>query len=191
MKVLVIQGHPDPESFNYALGEAYLKGTEQTQAEVRKLIIHQLQFDPVLHHGYNQRTPLEPDLLKAQELIKWADHLVLVYPTWWGTVPGYFKSFIDRVFLPGWSFKKRPNSPWWDRFLTGKSARIITTLDTPGWYFRLVYGNAGHKLMKKLVLNFNGVKPVAITHIAPVRLSKPSWREKWLQKVERMGQRLV
>ena len=139
MNILLVQGHPDHQSFNFALGEAYYDGALEAGATVKKLIIHQLKFDPILHHGYNQRTPLEPDLVQAQELIKWADHLVLVYPTWWGTIPGYFKSFIDRVFLPGFSFKKRPNSPWWDRYLKGKSARIITTLDTPGMVLSLSF----------------------------------------------------
>ena len=189
MRILLIQAHPDKDSYNYALGNAYLKGAESSGAEVKVLVIHDLKFDPVLHHGYRQRTELEPDLVKAQELITWAEHLVLVYPTWWGSVPGYFKGFIDRVLLPGFAFKKRENSPWWDKYLTGKSARIITTLDTPGWYFRIFYGNAGHVVMKKLVLNFNGIKPVRVTHIAPIRLSKPAWRHKWLLKVERLGAR--
>lgn len=44
---------------------------------------------------------LEEDLVKAQELIRWADHLVFVYPIWWGTMPAVLKGFFDRVFLPG------------------------------------------------------------------------------------------
>ncbi len=189
MRILLIQAHPDKESFNHALGQAYLKGAKSSNAEVKVLVIHDLQFNPVLKHGYNQRTELEPDLVQAQEWITWADHLVLVYPTWWGSVPAYFKGFIDRVFLPGFAFKKHESGPWWDKLLSGKSARLITTLDTPGWYFRIFFGNAGHKVMKKMVLNFTGIKPVRITHIAPVRHSSASWRSKWLTKVERLGQR--
>ena len=180
----------DKESFNYALGEAYLKGAHTTSAEIKTLVVHDLSFEVILKHGYRKRTELEPDLVKAQELITWADHLVLVYPTWWGSVPAYFKGFIDRVMLPGFAFKKRENSPWWDKYLKGKSARIITTLDTPKWYYKLIYRNAGHVVMKRLVLNFTGISPVRITHVAPVRLSKQSWRQNWLRKVERLGARL-
>jgi putative NADPH-quinone reductase len=78
---------------------------------------------------------LEPDLLAAWEKILWAEHLVWIYPIWWGSMPAILKGFIDRLFLLGFAFKKKENSVWWDKLLTGKSARIITTLDQPKWYF--------------------------------------------------------
>jgi putative NADPH-quinone reductase len=33
----------------------------------------------------------------ARELILWAEHLVFVYPTWWGTMPALLKGFLDRT----------------------------------------------------------------------------------------------
>jgi NAD(P)H dehydrogenase (quinone) len=103
------------------------------------------------------------------KLIKWADHLVFVYPTWWGTMPALLKGFIDKVFLPGFGFKYRKDSVWWDKLLTGKSARLIVTMDTPPWYFRWVYGRPSHNAMKKSTLEFCGVKPVKIISIGPVK----------------------
>ena len=185
--ILIVNGHPDKESYNYALAAAYRKGAESSNASVKVINIIDLDFNPNLQFGYRKRTELEPDLIKAQEELKWADHIVWVYPVWWGSVPAVMKGFLDRVLLPGFAFKKREGSVWWDKYFTGKSSRIICTLDQPPWYYRLVYNCPSHKAMKRLTMNFIGVKSVKITTIGPIRLSKESFRSKWLESIERLG----
>lgn len=186
-KILIIQGHPDEESYNTALAEAYKKGAEEAGAEIKEIIIRDLNFSPNLKYGYRKRTELEPDLLAAWEKILWAEHLVWIYPVWWGSVPAIMKGFIDRLFLPGFAFKKRENSVWWDKLLTGKSARIISTLDQPAWYYWLINRRPSYYAMKKLTLNFVGIEPVKATTIAPIRLSTEKFRAKGLEKVEKLG----
>jgi len=188
-KILIISGHPDKESFNYALADAYKKGAEISSSEVELINICDLQFNLNLQYGYRNRTDLEPDLLDAQDKIKWADHIVWVYPVWWGSVPAIMKGFIDRVFLPGFAFKKKKDSVWWDKYLKGKSARIITTMDQPTWYYRLVYKAPSHNAMKKLTMQFCGVQKVGITAFGPVRGSKANKRKSWLQKVKVLGEK--
>ncbi len=186
-KILIINGHPDKESFNFALAKSYRDGAKNTNAEIKEINIATLNFNPNLAFGYRKRTELEPDLLTAQDKLKWADHLVWVYPVWWGSVPAIMKGFLDRVLLPGFAFNKRKDSLWWDKCFTGKTARIICTLDQPAWYYRLIYRCPSHNAMKKGTLNFIGVKKVGITSIGPIRLSKPKFRNKWLKKVELLG----
>lgn len=117
-----------------------------------------LDFNPILQNGYRLVTELEPDLVKIQQDILHADHLVFVYPNWWGTYPVLLKGFIDRVFLPGFAFKYRENSPFWDKLLKGKSARLIGTMDTPKWYYFFVNKSLGHNSMKKAILEFSSVQ---------------------------------
>lgn len=186
-KILIINGHPDKESFNYALSKAYKTGAKKSTTEIQEINIRELSFSPNLQFGYRKRTELEPDLLEAQEKLKWADHLVLVYPIWWGSVPAIMKGFLDRVLLPGFAFKKREKSLWWDKCFTGKTARIICTLDQPAWYYKWIYRSPSHNAMKKLTLNYIGVKKVRITTIGPIRLSKEKFRAKWLKKVATLG----
>jgi putative NADPH-quinone reductase len=186
-KILIINGHPNAESFNNGLFEAYKKGARTTGAEIREIVIKDLQFNPNLQFGYQKRTELEPDLLDAWEKIKWADHLVWVHPVWWGGLPAITKGFIDRLFLPGFVFQNRENSVWWDKLLTGKTGHIITTMDQPGWYYWLVFGQPSINQLKKSTLEFCGIKPVKVTRIGPIKHSTLSWREKWLDKVEKMG----
>ena len=186
-KILIINGHPDSESYNYALADAYAAGARESGAEVKVLNLRELDFQTNLSMGYRQRTELEPDLLRAQEEIRWADHLVWIYPVWWGSLPALLKGFIDRAFLPGFSFQKREGSLWWDKLLKGKSARVISTLDQPAWYYRWFNGRPTYHAMKKMTLKFCGISPVRTTTIGPLRLSKDSYRKKWLDKVGRLG----
>lgn len=186
-KILVICGHPDKESFNYALADAYVRGANQSDASVRYMKISELNFNPNLAFGYRKRTELEPDLLQAQEDLKWADHLVWIYPIWWGSIPAIMKGFIDRVMLPGFAFKKREGSVWWDKYFNGKTARLISTLDQPPLYYRLVYRAPSHQAMKRLTMNFIGVKKVRLTTIGPIRLSTDTFRNKWIAKIENLG----
>lgn len=187
MKILLINGHPSEESYCTALAKAYKNGVDNSKAEYREINIRSLIFNPNLQFGYSKRMELEPDLLQAQEDIKWADHIVWVYPVWWASVPAIMKGFLDRVLLPGFAFKKREGSLLWDKFLTGKTSRLICTLDQPDWYYRLINGAPSHKAMKKSTMQFIGARRVSITSIGPLRNSKPEWREKWLMKVEKLG----
>lgn len=187
MKILIINGHPNTESFNFGLVAAYKKGAESSGAEVQEIVIRDLVFSPNLKFGYQKRTDLEPDLLDAWEKIKWADHLVWIHPVWWGGLPAVLKGFIDRLFLPGFVFQYKENSVWWIKLLKGKTARIITTLDQPGWYYRWVYGRPSINQLKKSTLEFCGVQPVAVTTIGPIRRSTESFRNKWISRIENLG----
>jgi NAD(P)H dehydrogenase (quinone) len=186
-KIAVINGHPDAGSFNSALANAYKEGAENSGAEIREIIVREISFDPNLQFGYRKKLDWEPDLVRAWEAIRWADHLVWIHPVWWGGLPAITKGFIDRLFLPGLAFKYREKSVWWDKLLQGKTAHIITTMDQPGWYYRIFFGRPSINQLKKSVLEFCGVKPVKVTIIGIVKTATAEQREKWLAKVYRLG----
>jgi len=120
--ILIINCHPNKDSFNFGIAEAYKKGALQNGPNVEEIVITDLKFNPSLQFGYQKRTELEPDLLDAWEKIKRANHLVWVCPVWWGGLPAIAKGFIDRLFLPGFAFQYRENSIWWDKLLKGKKS---------------------------------------------------------------------
>lgn len=185
--ILIINGHPDKESFCTHLALVYQKGAEISGATVTLINLCELDFDPTLHHSYNKRTELEPDLLSAQKAITDANHIVFVYPNWWGSYPALLKGFIDRTFLPKFAFKYRENSLLWDKLLTGRSARIIVTMDTPKWYYKWFFKSPGHHSMKKNILEFCGIKPVKITSFSPMKTANEAKRKTWIEKVESLG----
>lgn len=187
-RTLIILGHPDPtRSFCAALADRYQKGAVEAGVDIRELHLGALNFDPVLRSGYQGKQCLEADLQGAQEDIRWAEHLVFVYPTWWGSLPALLKGFVDRVFLPGFAFKYRKNSPLWDKLLAGRSAELLVTMDTPAWYYRLIYRNAGLSVMKKNILEFSGITPIRTHTFGPVMSSKIKQREQWLDAAYKAG----
>lgn len=188
-KIAIINGHPHKDSFNFGVAKAYKLGAIASGAEVREIVIRDLDFNPNLQFGYKKRMELEPDLLKAWEIIQWADHMVWVHPVWWGGLPAIMKGFIDRLFLPGMAYKYRENSVWWDKLLKGKTAHILTTLDQPGWYYRLFFGRPSVNQLRKSVLEYCGVKPVRVTYIGIIRNSKDEQRAQWLTKVKVLGKK--
>ena len=186
-KILVINGHPNKESYNYALKESYIKGAKSSGFEVEDIQIGDLKFEPNLFHGYTKRIELEPDLEEAWQKILRAEHIVWIHPLWWGGVPAIMKGFIDRIFLPGRAFAYRPNSIWWDRLLKGRSARIICTSDQPYLYYWLVNGKPAINQLKRMTLEFSGITPVKVSFISPIKRSSIEYRKKWLEKVEKLG----
>ena len=186
-KILIINGHPEMGSFCSELAKSYQKGAHSAGAECKLVNLCELKYDPILHIGYKVQTELEPDLVQIQKDITVADHLVFVYPNWWGTYPALLKGFFDRVLIPGFAFKYHTNNPFWDKLLTGKTARLIVTMDTPLWYYNLGFGKPGHNSMKNCILGFCGVKPVKISVFSPIRSSTDKMRENWLMEAEKLG----
>ena len=102
-------------------------------------------------------------------------------------MPALLKGFLDRLLLPGFAFRYRRDSAWWDRLLAGRSARVITTMDTPPWYYRWLYRDPGIAQLRRTVLQFCGIAPVRVTRLGPVRSSSPARRQRWLQAIARLG----
>ncbi len=183
--ILVVLGHPSSKSFCAALADAYIEGAADSGAEVKALKLGEIKFDPILWNGYSEIQELEPDLIEAQELIKWANHIVFVYPNWWGTIPALLKGFFDRVFLPGFAFKFGKSPANWDKLLKGRTAELIVTMDTPVWFYRWIYKKPGHNEMKKSILGFCGIKVHKITEFSPITQASAEQRNKWLAKVRK------
>lgn len=184
--ILLILGHPNGESYCRALFDTYEQAAIEAGFIVKTLILAELEFNPDLSTGYKPLPPLEPDLKRAQDLILWADHLVWIYPLWWGSVPALLKGFLDRIFIPNFAFDEDERGKR-RKLLKGKSARMITTMGMPPWFYTLVYGQPSHMAMKWITFFFSGIWPVKITSIGPMKKAPEHKRKKWIAKIERLG----
>lgn len=191
-KVLLILGHPRLDSFCGALAAAYAEGARAAGLEVARLDLATLAFDPNVRRPSPRDQALEPDLARAQALILWADHLVFLYPAWWGTLPALLKGFLDRVLTPGFAFAAEDeDSATWTRLLGGRSAHLLVTMDTPPWAYRLVYRQPGHQAMRRATLGFCGVAPVFISAFGPVKPATAEARSRWLDQARGEPRRLA
>ncbi len=187
MKVLLLDGHPDGGRLTRHLLDIYA-GALPAGAEVTRIAVRDLAFDPVLRHGYKRRTDWEPDVHTVAEALDACDHLVVAFPMWWGAEPAELKGLIDRVLLPGFAFAYRNNSNLWDALLEGRSADVIVTMDTPPLFLRFAYGNAIVRRWKAQVLGFVGFKPVRFLALGTV---KNGGADKsigaWTAKIEKLA----
>ncbi len=183
-KVLIINGHPDKESFCFALHNAYKEGALSKGDEVQEIILAEMDFNPILQHGYRKRTDQEPDLIDAWEKIQWAEHIVWIYPTWWAAPPALMKGFIERVFLPGFAFQYQDKSPFPIKLLKGKTSEIISTMDSPIWYYKWIVKDIGGHMIRHSIGAFCGIKNIRTTYLAIIKKSTPEQREKWIRKVK-------
>lgn len=185
--VLIINGHPKKDSFCNSISDAYKVSAEAAGNNVILLNLYELEFNLNLEDGYSKQNVIEPDIQFAQEKITWAQHIVIVHPVWWGSVPALLKGFFDTALLPGFAFKYKENSQFWDKLLVGKTGRIIYTSDTPIWIYKYFFNAPSVNMVKNRVLGFCGITPVKVTGIGPIRKSKLEFRQKWIEKVEQLG----
>jgi NAD(P)H dehydrogenase (quinone) len=139
MKILIILGHPAKkrQSLSEALANAYKEGAIESGHEVCLYKVADKQFDPILHEGYVEEQAAEPDIIEAQERIRWADHLVFVYPLWDYMIPALLKGFLERTFTRGFAYLER-DSQKKGKLLAGKSARLIQTSGMPAFIYAVL-----------------------------------------------------
>jgi putative NADPH-quinone reductase len=187
--ILVLDGHPDPanERFVHALATAYREGAEQGKHQVQTIRIADLEF-PLLRSQveYEKGQPVEA-VLRCQNAIDWATHVVILYPLWLGSMPALLKALLEQMLRPGFAFSTAQLGQWPVKFLSYKSARVIVTMGMPAllyrWYFR------AHSLrsLKRNVLRFVGFRSVRSTLIGGIAGLNGVERSAWLEKVRALG----
>ena len=189
-RIVIIQGHPDPQGGHLcnALAEAYAKGAKAAGHEVEIIEIAQLEV-PILRNKQEFDTGnLPASLQPAQEAIARADHLVIVYPLWLGTMPALLKAFLEQVFRTRFVFKMvDPVRRTWSKTLAGKSARIILTLGMPAFVYRFYFGAHSLRSLERNILSMCGIGPIKETLCGNVE-SASEWQQRtWLTKMQQLG----
>ncbi len=183
--VLVVLGHPDGLSYCAALADLYAAGLDADRYDVEVLRLGELDFDPVLRFGYRQRMPADPVIDRSQELVTWADHLVLVFPVWWSQMPSLLKGWVDRVFVAGFAYSM--NGLRADKKLRGRTATLIATAQAP-----TLFAGSTPRLVRRHVLGLCGIKTTQVLTHGWMTTSRdtPERRERFFSTVGRAAARL-
>jgi len=114
VRTLLVHAHPVPDSYSAALRDRAAAALRERGDEVDVLDLYRDGFDPYLGADeWSPDTPGGEDLPELRPYIarlRRADHLVFVYPTWFGGPPAMFKGWLDRVWVAGVAFDKVPGS---------------------------------------------------------------------------------
>ena len=186
-RIETIFGHARKDTFCEALGEAYQRGAAAGGHQATHFVTSKMTFDPILHDGFSEIQPLEPDLQAAHDAIMAADHLVLIFPLWLGTLPAIFKGFLERVLQP--DLVEPPEKGKFTKIFKGKSARVIMTMGMPGFIYRWYFGAFALRMLKRNILGFVGVAPVRSTIHGMIEAVTPETRQSWLADAEAMGRK--
>lgn len=189
-KILIIQGHPDRshDHLCHALAASYEKGARESGYEVRTICIANIDF-PILrtYEDFYSSKPI-PVIEQCQGDIRWANHLVIVYPLWMGSMPALLKGFFEQVFRPGFAMETVDGGKKWIRLLKGKSAHIVVTMGMPAIVYRWFYGAHGLKSLERNILKFTGVGPIRESLIGMVEECQEH-RVRWLDKMFVLGKK--
>jgi putative NADPH-quinone reductase len=187
-RILIIQGHPDPRGghFAQALAQAYATGAAAAGSEVRTIDIASLDFPLVrAQTDWERGNPPEP-IRCAQETIRWADHLVILYPLWLGSMPALLKAFFEQVMRPGFAVAMDLPAVW-GRLLKGRSGRVIVTMGMPAFVYRWFFFAHSLRSLERNLLRFVGIAPVRHTIIGSVDACGAAARARWLKAIEALG----
>ena len=127
------------------------------------------------------------DIRHAQEEIGRADHLVIIWPLWMGTMPALLKAFFEQAFRPGFALTKAEPGKAARPLLRGKTARIVVTMGMPALSYRWYFGAHGLKSLERNILRFSGIGPIRKTLIGMVEAGGLRRHARLLKKLERYG----
>ena len=186
-RIAIIVGHARHNTYCEALGRAYRRGARAGGHEAALFVTSAMTFDPTLHEGFERVQPLESDLLSAHDAMLNADHLVIIFPLWLGTLPAILKGFLERVLQP--ELVEAAKQRRFVKVLKGKSSRVIVTMGMPGFIYRWWFGAHAVRMLRRNILGFMGAGPIRTTIYGNVEGVTAERRQSWIDEVEALGRR--
>jgi len=188
MHHLVVVAHPAEDSFTMGLTRAYAAELEKLGHSQQTYDLYRMGFNPVLAASELMPVaadrPVSADVVQAQDDIRAADALTVIYPLWWLSMPAMMKGYIDRVFARGFAYEARNGIV--RGLLAGRKTVLITVSGAPlpllvksGKWNAVevlqdthIFRSAGFELLEHL--HFDEVAPhlpgaIAEQHMARVR----------------------
>lgn len=188
---MIIQGHPDPRGnrFGHVLANAYAKGAQEAGQEIKVLDVAASDF-PLLRSQEDWKSGIPPaSIREAQNMIEWAEHLVIFYPLWLGTMPALLKGFLEQVFRPGFAIGESEAGKIPKKLLTGKTARIVITMGMPAFVYRWYFRAHSLKSLERNILGFCGIGPIKENLIGMVEAMNAFQRKKWIARMRVLGRK--
>ncbi len=192
MNILVIYAHPSPKSLNHAIKESFLEGAKEAGHIVHVCDLYQENFDPVLRifekHGHE-----DEGTRKYQDLIRWADWMVFIYPVWWFKAPAILEGWFDKILVSGFAFRYKKVFKYFDvpvGLLPCKKAVILETYGGPAYGILFFFMNVGWRRIKNGILKFCGVRTLRHMPFYSAQSTTVERRTLWLGRVKRLATEL-
>lgn len=157
MNVLVVLAHPNPDSFNHAVAQRAVDTLTSSGHEVQLLDLYALGWKAAMssdeRRAYHSDQPVLDPLVAAHvALLRRADALVFVYPTWWSSLPAILKGWLERVMVPGVAFTFDEAGKVQSALTHVRRIVGISTYGSPRRYVKVINDNGRRTLTRALRL---------------------------------------
>ena len=114
MSSLVVVSHSDRDSLTHNAARAVFDAIRAAGGDVEFADLAAENFDPRFTGAdldlYRGMGSVPAEVVAEQERLDRADHLILVFPMYWWSMPALLKGWIDRVFVGGWAYDAAPDA---------------------------------------------------------------------------------
>ena len=196
MKVLVVLAHPNPDSFSHAIVDKVSATLANRDHSVSVIDLYALDYSSAMTRSelaaYPTSTPaIDPVVIEHTRLIQECSTIVFVHPTWWSSMPAILKGWIDRTMLLGIAFSVDPVTLKLQPGLTNVRRLIgITTFGGPRLASLVVRDNGSKIVTRSLRAVCHRRCRTTWLRMFNVDSSTIAEREKFLQRVERIAQKI-
>ncbi len=156
MKIVVVLGHPSADSYCAAIFNATVSALEAQPAHsVTAIRLADEKFTTAMssaeRSAYETEAPLISDETKHHaEILKQAEALIFVYPTWWSGLPAQLKGWLDRVFVLGVAFRFNKNGKIRPNLQNVRHIIGVSTYGSPWRYVKLINDNGRRTLTRAI-----------------------------------------
>ena len=169
MQHLIIKCSPLDESFTEKLAST----TEELYKNLGDLVLvkdlYNSNFNPVISKedilGHKDGI-YSNEVRHEQELIKWADNLVFIYPLYQLAMPALLKGYIDKVFVQNFAYKYNIDGSI-IKLLEGKRASYLLPMGASYEKAKKSGNIDAMNLILKNTIEFRGIKTSAIYYFGP------------------------
>ncbi len=189
MKVVIVFNHPYDSSYCNAILNSVTAGLKKASHEVDLIHLDKEGFNPIMTaqdlKAFVNRKPVDPKVIDYKQRLDKAGHLIFIFPIWWELMPAMTKGFIDKVIFPGVAYDYKPNGFMTPKFPNVKGVTLITTMNTPRFFYRIIFGNAIKKAFFTGTFWKTGYKNRKWISLNMVKSVSNEKRKYWLADIER------
>jgi NAD(P)H dehydrogenase (quinone) len=195
MRALVIHCHPNPDSLVTAAKDRVVAGLRHAGHDVRVTDLYAEGFRPELSAEERRRhldPGIDPEISHHADDLRWAEAIVLVYPTWWSGQPAMLKGWMDRVWGCGVAWELPPDAKIVQPLLENiRRIAIVTTHGSSKWINALEGESGKRTAFRSIRAMCSRRRRVRTSWTAIYGLDRASAerRAKWLDRVERRFRR--
>ena len=191
MKTLIVFNHPYDGSYCNAILESVQEGLKLGGHKCKLIHLDKDGFDPVMRGkdlmafvqagkvGEEALRVVDPIVMQYKKKLEWAEHLVMIFPIWWMSMPAMMKGFVDKVIFPSVAYNM-DGGRLKSRLLALRQGTVITTMNTQADVYREMFNNSVEGSLIKGTFNQIGIHDVRWISLNKVKQSGDEKRREWL-----------